>query len=366
MPQTNDAFALDAWLSEISADGSLSPEELKSLGTILGKDQVKSKLGDQFLMRRDYSRKTQEVADLRRQVDSDVQDILTERADLAKWKSGIDTQVKKVYGDLDAERSTVAQFKARMQTIAEQNGLDVNELTQGLSTARAATGAAVNEAANGNGNGSNGNQNFDASKYVPVEEFNRFARQGPLVQAELFDLANEHAELFGKPFKMTYTDQRGQEWSGAKALLMKTSEHNARNPNATKSLRDVWETDFQVKTKRDEQVRESIRNEERGKLDAEYKTRLSEQMINGGTPGRSQAPLDGRKSVLFDDKRDQRLPAEREQQASGGGDNGRNGEPPPSSAAQKEQRWQKAANGFLDRRANGVPLGQEAPAKTGL
>jgi len=103
----------------------------------------------------------------------------------------------------------------------------------------------------------------------------------------------------------------------------------------------------------------------RSKLDAEYQTKMSEAMLNGGTPGRVAPMADRPKSVLFDDKRDQRTPAERDAAASGNGENGHSA-PPPSSAANKETRWQRAANSYIERRAQNVPLGQEAPANKGL
>ena len=377
MPQPNssqtDDFDLQTWLADITAEGSLTQEEVKSLGTILGNDKVKSKLKDQVLMRRDYSRKTQELADQRRQVEADVTAILDERQDLANWKAGLDTQLSKAYADLDSERSTAAQFRARIQTIAEQSGMDPAELMKGLPAATAATGAAAATAATSTGGGAGngtGAQPVDMTKFVPIDDFNRFARQSPLLYAEVEDIFTEHAELTGKPLKMEYTDSGGKKHTGRKALLIKAAEHNARSGNKPMSVRDIWEQDFNIPQVRDQQLRESIRTEERGKLDAEFKTKLSEQMLNGGTPGRTTPLADRPKSVLFDDKRDQRTPAERESAAAAGsGDNGArtNSDPPPSSAAHREERWQRAASSYVNRRAQGVPMGQEAPAgKTGL
>lgn len=369
MPQTNqDDFTLDQWLSDISADGSLSKEEIQSLSTILGKDKVSSKFKNQVLMQRDYSRKTQELASQRAQVEQDVNEILAERADLAKWKQGVDGQLQKAYSDLDSERTTTAQFRARMQTISDQTGIDVAELMKGLPAARAASSEAVIAANSGGGGGNGGNgggSTFDPSKVVSREDFNRVVQANPLLQAEMFDLATEHQELFGKPLKLEYTDQRGNRFVGMRALVAKASEFNQRNPGKTMSLRETWETDFKVPEKRQELLRESIRSEERGKLDAEYKTKLSSEILNG-TPGRAAPLADQPKSVLFDKKRDQRTPAERDA-AAANGDKGQQQqtEPPPSSAANREERWQKAAHSYVDRRAAGIPLGQEAPAKSG-
>ena len=368
MPPTNssqtDDFDLQAWLADISTENSLSQEQVQSLGTILGTDKVKSKLRDQVLMRRDYSRKTQELADQRRQVDTDVQNILSERAELAQWKQGLDGKLTKAYADLESFRTTDAQFRARIQTIAEQSGLDPTELMQGLPAAAAATGAAAAAAASNGGGASNGAGAVDLTKFVPIDDFNRFARQSPLLYAEVEDIFAEHQELTGKPLKMEYTDSSGKKYRGRTALLVKASEHNSRPGNKPMSVRDLWETDFNIPQVRQEQLRDSIRTEERGKLDAEYKTKLSEQMLNGGTPGRTTPLADRPKSVLFDDKRDQRTPAEKDAAAAASsGDNGRASDPPPSSAANREERWQKAASHYVERRAAGIKMGEEAPPK---
>jgi hypothetical protein len=363
--QTQD-FELANWLSDIGSDGSLTKEEIQSLSTILGKDKVQEKLRNQVLMQRDYSRKTQDLAEQRKQIEQDVNEILAERADLAKWKGDVDGQLKKAYSDLDASRTTTAQFQARMQTISDQTGIPVEELTRGLSAAKAASSDAVVDATRGGGNGAQPNGGpvtFIPDKVVSREDFNRFAHANPLLQAELFDLANEHQELFGKPLKAEYTDSRGVKHTGMRALVIKASEYNQAHPGKTMSLRETWEGDFNVPAKRSEILRESIRTEERGKLDAEYKTKLSGDILNG-TPGRATPLADQPKSVLFDQKRDQRTPAEREH-AAASGDKAPVNEPPPASAAHREERWQKAAQSYVDRRASGVPVGQAAPVKSG-
>lgn len=365
-PITTDDFTLDQWLADIAADNSLTKEEIQSLSTILGKDKVQAKLRNQVLMQRDYSRKTQELADQRKQVEQDVNEILAERADLAKWKGTVDSQLQKAYSDLDSERTTAAQFRARMQTISDKTGIPLDDLMQGLPAAKAATSDAVVDATRtGSGNPPNNGGSLDPTKFTTREDFNRVVQANPLLQAEMFDLASEHQELFGKPLKLEYTDQRGNRFVGMRALVAKASEYNRTNPNKTMSLRETWESEFKVPAKRDELLRESIRTEERGKLDAEYKTKLSSEILNG-TPGRTSPLPDQPKSVLFDQKRDQRTPAEREA-AAANGDKGQpqHTEPPPSSAAQREERWKRAASSYVDRRSQGVPLGQEAPAKSG-
>lgn len=373
MPSTNtDDFTLDQWLADISADNSLSKEEIQSLSTILGKDKVQAKLKNQVLMQRDYSRKTQELADQRKQVEQDVNEILAERADLAKWKQGVDAQLQKAYGDLDSERTTAAQFRARMQTISDQTGIDVAELMRGLPAAKAASADAVIDASK-NGGGNNGGNNgggitFDPTKFVPREELNSLARKQTLLNAMADDLVDEIRDITGKPFKMTYKDASGVEWTGRIALLRKAEDHNnqaARTGGRGMTLREFAETEFQIPQIRQSNLEKDIEKRVTERLDAEYKTKLSSEILNG-TPGRTTPLADQPKSVLFDKKRDQRTPAERDAAALLNGDKGQaQTEPPPSSAANREERWQKAAHSYVDRRAAGVPLGQEAPAKSG-
>jgi hypothetical protein len=370
VPTNTDDFALGEWLSDIASDGSLTKEEIQSLSTILGKDKVTGKLKNQFLMQRDYSRKTQELADQRTQVQNDVEAILAERADLAKWKQGVDGQLQKAYNDLDTSRTSLAQFQARMQTISDQTGIPVDELTKGMSAARAATGDAAVNAANNNGNG--GSSTFDPAKFVPRDEFNSIARKQAVLNAMVDDIVDEVRDITGKPFKMVYKDASGVEWTGRTALLRKAEDHNnqaARTGARGMTLREFAETEFQIPQLRQTNLEKDIEKRVTERLEAEYKTKLSSELLNG-TPGRTSPLPDQPKSVLFDKQRDQRTPAEREaaERAANGTDthDGRRTEvPPTTTAAAREERWQKAARSYADRRAQGVPIGQEAPAKSG-
>lgn len=361
----NDDFELQAWLSDISADGSLSQEEVSSLRTILGKEKVTPKLRDHFLMRRDYSRKTQEVADERKKVDADIQILLAERADLAAWHQGIETKLSNAMNDLEKARITEAQYRARIQKIAEQTGLDPKELMGGLPEAVAAAAAAAALPANAHGNG-NGAPALDTSKFASSEEFSRFARMSPMLTAELFDLAQEHTELFQKPLKVEYTDARGTKWTGTRALVVMTAENNQRNPQNQRSVRQIWEEQFKVPDRRREIERSQIETELRTKLDAEYKTKLSENVLASGTPGTSlthapeSRPLFTRDKVVVPGGDGGTPPA---------GQGANQNEPPVRNgvddAVGKTTHWLKAAHAFVDRRAQGVPLGGEVLAGAG-
>lgn len=352
MPNQNDDFDLQTWLSDISTDGSLSQEEVTSLRTILGKEKVAPKLRDHFMMRKDYSRKTQEVADARRGVDNDIQTILAERADLATWRQGIETQLSKAMNDLETARISEGQYRARIQKIADQTGLDAKDLMGGLPEAVAAAVVAKTETA-ANGNGGNG---MDMTKFTSSEEFNRFARMSPLLTAELFDLATEHSELFQKPLKTEYTDSRGNKWTGARALVVKTAEHNQRTPQNQRSVREMWEDEFKVPDRRKEIERSQIETELRTKLDAEYKTKLSENALSNGTPGSSFLQAPESRPLFSKDRGATSTPPPADKGAEPPATNG------VDDAVGRATHWQKAARSFVERRATGVPLGADAPA----
>jgi hypothetical protein len=189
----------------------------------------------------------------------------------------------------------------------------------------------------------------------------------PLLTAELFDLAQEHQELFGKPLKAEYTDSRGNKWTGTRALVVMTAEHNQRSPQNQHSVRQIWEDQFKVPDRRREIERDAIRNEERTKLDAEYKTKLSENILSSGTPGSSLMQAPESRPLFTRSSSSKGAGAGDSGAADSSAGQGSSNEPPASGmddAAKRATHWQKAAKSFVDRRAQGVPLGGEPAAAT--
>lgn len=350
---------LKSWLGNIKQAGSLSDDELKTLEGILGKEKVLSALDGQVLMREDYSRKTQEVAEQRRQVEADVNAVLQERADLAAWRKGIEDKMTKAFNDLNTERSTRAQFQARIKTIAEQNGLDEKDLMAGIIV----PGETPNSGANVNtnqpaGGAPNGNPQYLTQADLEKALTERFSNLGILatgVPAELHDIMVEHLMITGKPLPVA-RDAQGKPTEGAVALWRESVEKG-------KSLRALWEEKYNIPQLRRDQERESIRTEERAKVEAEYRAKQSETLLQNGAP---RTGTQGPRSILFE--REMKTPAERDTIAAAAASAGANQEgqaatPPPSSAAGSEQRWTRAAGAYLERRAHGTPLGKEEVAQ---
>jgi hypothetical protein len=366
--QQLDDFDLQSWLADISADGSLSQDEVNNLKSILGKDKVTTRLKDQVLMRRDYSRKTQELADGRRALEADVNSVLQERQNLAEWKSGLDDKYNKIAADLEAARITEGQYRARISTLARQYNADEKALLEGISTPEGG-----NKGGDGGAPANKGGGNGDQSQYLTREDVNKLAaqrdRQTLRLLAEFPDIAEEHQELFGKSLRtFEYTTPSGEQLRGRSAFIQKaldTNDQLTRQGRPAMDLRRIWETTFDVPKKREEMHTETLRTQIRGELEGEYRQKATEAALNGGNaPGRPGQQREH--SPVF--AKEMKTPAERDAEAAAGngnghGDNGRL-PPPAESAAGRESRWQKSASSFLDRRARGIPMGQPDVAKS--
>ncbi len=65
-PQPED-FDLKQWLAEIKADSGLPDDQIAEMETILGTDKAKTALKKSVSFQKDYTRKTMEAAELRKQ-----------------------------------------------------------------------------------------------------------------------------------------------------------------------------------------------------------------------------------------------------------------------------------------------------------
>jgi len=337
---------LQAWLKEIAADGSLSESEISTLLPILGKEKTLNRLSDQVLMRGDYTRKTQELADERRRLNSEIS---TQRDELETWRSGVQTQLDKAYGDLQTARTTQAQFEARVRTIAERNNLDPRELLAGSDQARREVDATTREEGKAAGLSE---ADLDRLLDTRIQSYLGNSRViAGAIDAEISDIADEHRELFGTRLKRTELYQ--------KAVALNMERQKSKQPLL--SVRDIWEAENKVPEKRKELERSAMRAELQKEVETENRAKLSESLLDSGNHRASG--LTDQHSPVF--QRERKLHADgREHKAdtSNGSDKSQQDKTVETrTAAEGEGRWQKAAMSFRDRRAQGVPLGEKAP-----
>jgi len=271
MPQTPpaDDNDLKQWFAEIKAEGGLPDDKIAELETILGADKVKTVLKRSVSNHKDWTKKTMEAADMRKQVEADRAQMEQEKQQLAQWRDGVQAQLDDAYKQYQESNISAATLKAKVQTIASRYGIDPKELMEGdvPPDVQPTKGTPV--------------ANIDTSKFLTREDldkqFNGLKSMDALVQAQLYDIAAEHQDVFGKPLR------------GASELVKEALQTG-------KPVRQLWEEKNNVQAKRSELLEAQIRKDEREKADAEWRAKHSEQSVDGQRPYALNMP----KSVAYD------------------------------------------------------------------
>jgi hypothetical protein len=272
MPQQPpaDDFDLKQRLAEIKADGGLPDDQIAQMEAILGTDKAKAVLKRSVSNHKDWTRKTMEAAELRKQAEAERAAMEQEKAQLAQWRDGVQSQLDDAYKQYQESNISAATLKAKVQTIASRYGIDPKELMEGEVPAdvQPTKGTPV--------------ASFDTSKFLTKDDldkqFNGLKSMDALVQAQLYDIAAEHQDVFGKPLR------------GASELVKEALASG-------KPVRQLWEEKNNVQAKRDELREAQIRKDEREKADAEWRAKHSEQSVDGQRP---YSPLNMPKSVAYE------------------------------------------------------------------
>lgn len=252
-----NTFDLQAWLKDLE----LSDDERKVLEPVLAKESVSKRVGESFLRQSDYSRRMNELADLKKQQEVQLQQKLTEldahEKGLVEWKGSADKTLAQREKEVERLNRELESTKNAMTKIQTEYGIDVSSYAT-------PTNNPVQP------------KTFDDSVlggYVKRDDFQKAvedAQKFPWVAAELMDLASEHQEVFGK-------------------RLPKARELVERAIKEKKSLRDVWATEYKVEDKRaeiakkahDEEI-ERVRQETEARVRSELK--IPAQRPNAARP----------------------------------------------------------------------------------
>ncbi len=267
MPQQPppEDFDLKQWIAEIKADGGLPDDQVTQLESILGTDKAKSVLKRSVSNHKDWTRKTMEAADLRKQADADRAAMEQEKQQLQQWQAGVQSQLDDAYKQYQESNISAATLKAKVQTIASRYGIDPKELLEGElpPETQPTKGTPV--------------ANIDVSKFVTADDldkqFGRLKSMDSRIQAQIWDLGVEHQKLFGTPLENV--SAMVDEALGSKEPI---------------TLRAMWEKKHNVQAKRDELLRAQIRQEEHEKVDAELRTKYSAQSADGQRAFMPQMP----------------------------------------------------------------------------
>lgn len=190
---------LQTWMDGLVKAGNLSEEQAKLLSGTLEKPEVQEFVGGSMLRQEDYSVHMNQLAEDRKKQEAEY----TEKnagadrfqASLVTFKSEADASVLKANERVTAADQARTSLTQRVQSLAAQYGIDDTE----LATAIAASPApAANPPAGGPAVPNGGVSDEVLKGYVKAEDFNKGARQYVDLTAVLNDMADEHAELFGK------------------------------------------------------------------------------------------------------------------------------------------------------------------------
>ena len=318
-------------LAEYIDSLGMSAEDTTSLATILAKAD-KTKASAPLMLQSDYTRKTQELA--------------AEKTRLAGEQAEMGRKLSKVISDLEANKITNAQYRAKIEALTTEYGDDFEGLGDLLKNPTASP---------------------DPTKVTPpvVDQtiLDRLARAesnfhtNPEIAAILADARDQYVELYGSV-------KAGPGFSAQKLLayarenkipLLQGRDENGQpitGPGAFERL-------FKVDDRRTELLRETIRAEEKTRADGELQKRIDNLKIGertGERPGFVQAGSsvlsDRFKSVVADrtsEKGEEGKPAVHQQ---------------PRSEAEKIRSGgaAKFEKSFMERRLAGIPLGGKEKA----
>jgi len=299
-----------------------------------------------FLRNRDYTQKSQAIADERRTLENQVEQYrqLLETAEVDKAK---------VLKDLATHKVSVAQANARLKHIKDTYQLgddDIPSIPDQIQTYQ--TRSPVDSSAD-----------VDQKLAAFKQEMTRYLAEklvpelGGMAQLDIMwsDIRDEHRELTGKRLSAKEAQQ-----------LLDEADKRSRAGRPI-SLKALWEEKYDAPSLRQKSHDNTLEKELRAKWDAEQQAKISEAAMAGVRP---VAPDQGglRTSSLFSHKfqvHEDTAAAPAATQAAAQAKQAMS-----ASERQALSGAERAAKRYLERRANGIPMGapderKAAPFGTG-
>lgn len=182
----------EAWLSGLEKDGKLPKEVIESLRSAAGANSdTDNYIKGSALRQEDYSRNISDLKAAQKLVEDSQKALVQKEADVSRyqaelgtWKAGADQNFNKALEEREkAERKTAAAI-AKVRTLAIANGLSEEDVLRDLDVTPVIPPA-------------DRNPQFDASKYLTREEVQKVTQEAALLDANIYDVAERHKELFG-------------------------------------------------------------------------------------------------------------------------------------------------------------------------
>lgn len=302
---------------------------------LLANDAIASQFMSGFMRNRDYTTKTQSLADERRNLEGDRTTLQGQVDQYRQLLEAAETDKAKVLRDLAAHKVTVAQAHARLKHIKETYQLsddDIPPFADLIDTK--ASGKPVDSSAG----------DIDAKLAAFKTEITQYLANklvpelGGMAQLDIVwsDIRDEHRELTGK--RLTAKEQQ--------ELLNEADKRNRAGKPI--SLKTLWEEKYDAPKLRQEHHDKEFEKTLRTKWEAEQTAKRSEEALAGihPTPG-DQTGL--RVSQILNHK----FQVHEEQPAGAS----KTREVKSANERQSLTGAERASRRYLERRASGVPMG---------
>lgn len=243
----------ESFLSGLESQGKLPKEVIAQLRSAAeASTDSDNYIKGSVLRQEDYSRNIADVKaaqkaveDSQRALQQKESDVSRYQAELGQWKAGADVNFNKALQEREKAEAKSAQAFAKLKTIADASGLNYEDVIKDLEV------TPVENKPNTN------TPQFDASKYVTVEQVNTVTSQAALLDATIHDIGESHRELFGTRIN-------------AKELVTEALK-------AGRPLEEYWKEKFKV----DDKVKENGEKAVQARIDAavlERETSLRSQL----------------------------------------------------------------------------------------
>lgn len=307
-------------LAQYVAELGLPQEQTDAMvTTLLGNQTAATQFVGQRLRHEDYTKKTQDLSSHKQQLE---QAATTQVTAYAQQLSQANTRISDIMKDLEAKDISAATANARLRSVKEKFNLSDEDIPA-LEVAKPAGSAPAI------GTGVDIDAKLKEFKTALVTEMRNELLAMPRVTAIQADIMLDHQELTGK--RLTRAEQT--------ELLSEAQKENI-------SLESAWERKYKIADIRMEKRVESEVKTRMDKAEADRRQKASEEAIAGVRKGvdptyTAQSPVLGKKFVD--------VPADKTTQSM----------PVPEVRSSGAER---AAAKFLERRANGVPMGTSQPS----
>lgn len=186
-------------LDELEFD---TPEEKAEFEKFLAKDKVAAKIEAGYMKNRDYTTKTQALADARKQFEA-TQEAWNQQQDtylqtLNTYKGDMETRLNNTLSELSKAKVYGAALETKIQKIAAEYGADPDELLADVKEMRGTKEPAKQEP--------QFNEDEFGKKFVSRDDFQKVGDQFFSYPVQMRDFEREYFRLFGKEYDGSLSD----------------------------------------------------------------------------------------------------------------------------------------------------------------